>query len=105
MHRRSPAVGLTAAVLAGLILAAVSARPLPAVAVGRPAVAAACKSRVPGQPPSPGQEAGLEGAAVLSDAGVPGTYHDVAADRAGDAWAVGSYLDGSRDQALAVRLG
>jgi hypothetical protein len=38
------------------------------------------------------------------EADVPGTFENVAADRAGDAWAVGNYVKGSPDHALAVRL-
>jgi hypothetical protein len=59
-------VGLTAGVLVSLILAVLSARPVAALATGRPAEAVACTSRVPGQPPSPGKEADLHGVAVLS---------------------------------------
>ena len=40
----------------------------------------------------------------ILEASVPGTYNNVAADRAGDAWAVGNYVSGSYNQALAVRL-
>jgi hypothetical protein len=40
----------------------------------------------------------------ILEANVPGTYNNVAADRAGDAWAVGNYVNGSHNQALAVRL-
>jgi hypothetical protein len=35
---------------------------------------------------------------------VLGTFESVAADRAGDIWAVGNFASGSHDQALAVRL-
>jgi hypothetical protein len=37
-------------------------------------------------------------------ASVLGTFEHVAADRAGDAWAVGNFVNGSHSQALAVRL-
>jgi hypothetical protein len=37
-------------------------------------------------------------------ANVAGTFNGVAADRAGDAWAVGNFANGSHQQALAVRL-
>jgi hypothetical protein len=41
---------------------------------------------------------------IPDEANVPGTFEDVAADRAGDAWAVGNFVNGSHSQALAVRL-
>jgi hypothetical protein len=79
MRGRSRAAGLTAGILVSLI-AAVGCAPPPAVAVGRQAQAVTCKSRVPGQPPSPGLDADLEGVAVLS---------------ACDVWVVGSSVRGS----------
>jgi hypothetical protein len=129
MRRRSRAAGLTAGVLAWLILAALSARPLPAAAAGRPAEAADCKSRVPGQPPSPGQEADLAGVAVLSACNVwvvgssargsliehwngrgwqvlaspgpqSGDFSAVSAVSPASIWAVGSYADGAVTKAL-----
>ena len=129
MRRRSRAVGLAAGVFVSLILAALSARPLPAVAAGRPAEAVACKSRVPGQPPSPGQEADLEGVAVLSACNVwvagasargsliehwngrgwkvaaspglrSGDFSGVSAVSPASIWAVGSYADGAVTKAL-----
>ena len=129
MRRRSRAVGLTAGALAWLILAALSARPLPAAAAGRPAEAAACKIRVPGRPPSPGQEADLAGVAVLSACNVwvvgssargsliehwngrgwqvlaspgpqSGDFSAVSAVSPASIWAVGSYADGGVTKAL-----
>ena len=129
MRRRSRAVGLTAGALAWLILAALCARPLPAAAAGRPAEAAACKFRVPGRPPSPGQEADLAGVAVLSACNVwvvgssargsliehwngrgwqvlaspgppSGDFSAVSAVSPASIWAVGSYADGGVTKAL-----
>jgi hypothetical protein len=129
MDRRSRAVGLTAGVFVLLVLAALGARPLPAAAVGRSAGAVACKSRVPGQPPSPGQTADLEGVAVLSACDVwavgasargplieqwngrgwqvaaspgprSGDFSAVSAVSVASIWAVGSYTSGTETKAL-----
>jgi len=128
MRGRSRAAGLTAGILVSLIASVLSA-PQPAVAAGRLAQAVTCKSRVPGQPPSPGQDAGLDDVAVLSACDVwvvgssargslieqwngrewkvlastgPGSasFDGVSAVSPASVWAVGSYTAGAKTKAL-----
>jgi len=105
------------------------ARPLPALATRGLAEAASCKSRVPGQPTSPGNEADLQGVAVLSACDVwvvgwsargpliehwnglrwkvlaspgpeSGEFSSVSAVSPASIWAVGSYADGAATKVL-----
>jgi hypothetical protein len=127
MRTRSSAAALTAGVLVSLIGMVLTAPP-PAVAAGR-LTQATCTSRVPGQPPSPGQDANLEGVAVLSACDVwvvgwsargplieqwngrgwkvlaspgprSGSFCGVSAVSPASVWAVGRYTAGAVTRAL-----